>query len=82
MGILPGIFKHRAVVVDLTDLGKHKHDNYDVEGWRFDILVYLNDHGKSSISEIAKGCNMEEDNAKAHVNTLLKEGWLEPKSKE
>ena len=71
--------KKKSQLYTLTELGKTKADNMaGVNKIRLDIISYMEEHGASSISEIASGTHYPEHQVKAIVSKLYKEQWVVP----
>ena len=60
----------------LTQLGKVKVDELGVEGPPWEILSYLDEHGPSSLSEIAEGTHLSDEKVKTVTNKLIRAGYI------
>ncbi len=62
----------------LTPLGKHKYDSFDTDeqGYRLDVLVYLNDHDASTVREISENMRIPEKSVKYILKEMEEQGWV------
>ena len=85
MGFIDGLIgKKQSKNIALTDLGKEKTEQLvGEEGTaKFKIAAYLDEHGSSSLNEIAEGTGYSEKKVRIVCQKLIRDQWCKAVSSE
>ena len=64
----------------VTALGKEKAEKFDLPGLRWKVLAYLSEFGPSSLSEVTRETNLNDEKVMLILKGLMEDGYVTPVS--